>query len=116
MYLRPGLLRLSGSFAIESRRHPLSSGECVTQSSEQLEHLIRSCNDYAILRDLSDEERTKMEQYKVKQKGKILNKGLLMMINSVMDCILHCRIYSDIQTKFIKVSNYDRLNRVEKAF
>ena len=116
MYLRTGLLRLSASFAIESRRHPLSPGKCATQSSEQLKHLIRSCNDYAILRDLTDEERTKMKQYKVEQKGKIFNKGLLMMIISVMNCILHCRIYSDIQTKLIKVSNYDLLNRVEKAF
>ena len=76
MELDRNLLKGSGGFAVEA--YPPESNmirddrNCKKTSSEQLQPLIKRCDGRIILRTLTAEERGRIGQFKVEQKGKTL--------------------------------------------
>lgn len=78
MELKHDLAKRSPGFAIESYpttvKFFLKNGHfCKKNSSVELEYLIHRCSNRILLRQLTDEEKAQIEQYKKEQQGMFLS-------------------------------------------
>lgn len=75
MYLKNDLLNQSLSIAIEfyqpEQDFDFWARICKKISSQELTHLIESCDSRTIVRSSTEEEKLKIQQYKQEQKGKL---------------------------------------------
>ena len=71
MNLKRNLIQESGGFAIESFPGEPSM-DCMNESSDELKHLIVSCDGNLNLRLLTDKERVEIEKYKKDYRSKPL--------------------------------------------